>query len=245
MPRPLLIAAAVALAGCAHVTETRTQTVVATRPIVAYQRREPERDRTDVTFESDGGDVRAHVERTLACARGLAEEVALRERVVRTPDPGRIRTDVVLGAAGLLLLTGTLVAAESCTTRNEETGRNEPCLGLFLLPMFAAGAGLTVVGGGSALIDASKESDTSRLHRSVTPVVRVEREPCSRGAAAGSIVALDLASGTSFTGRVDEAGVATIHVPRETWVEAGGALDVDVRVDGLLVRRATLRWSPP
>ncbi|MBX3186361.1 MAG: hypothetical protein KF819_05065 [Labilithrix sp.] len=219
-----------ASSACAPVTWHESTSVVAREIADEGTRRAPDKDTVDATVELRGDVVVVRAEHALMCTSEVKEKVTVEHTRRAEPssavlvlDYGAILTGGIAGSVG----SGLVLA---CIGQRGEGGACDAAG-----PVLLGGVALAALGVTALIVDASKR----KTKASTTQDVRswgTSTQPCERAPIRGATIALARRDGATTEERADEQGVARFSV-----AEARGPLEVEVRVDGRLVKAQRLR----
>ncbi len=230
--------AAIALAGCASITESRTVHVVSSQRVVGPVERQPARDNIDVTAKLADGAVEISVKARPVCTASVADQqlVDLTTHRKRSAVFGVEAAAFVTGAA--LTTVGLLTNTNSCAP---DTDCTDYPPGFFLL---LVGVPLAAGGGTATAIDFGRGVDSTRRVRALevrAPEVRACPAPV---APLRRILTLEFADGSHLGASVVDGGTVRLPLGDAVW-RGGDTISPWVSVDGPRIRQLLLRRQAP
>ncbi|MBI3206488.1 MAG: hypothetical protein HYZ29_33435 [Myxococcales bacterium] len=214
---------------CAHVDETRVRSVIDEESLRLSETPRPDLARARVSARLSGPELELTVRSEPRCLVQFAERVRVRERVRRTPSAAALGAEAALMALGLAAGIGLRRGSS-----DGEVGARD------VLGVVALSGGL---GAGVALgIDASRWSDTEIESTETVPDDEPRVAPCKVPVALAVRAVLVNRAGRALVVPLDGLGRGRARVPDDFWEQA--QLDLDVKVDGVVVQRLVLERSP-
>jgi hypothetical protein len=220
---PLLLLPAL---GCAQVRETQTRTVLDAQSVRLSEVARPDLSRPNLRVTLSGRELALTVTGEARCVVQFGERVTVREHTVRVPSATTLAGEAVLMGVGLIVAASNFRA-------NASDGRE------VLGPLALIGG----LGAGVALgVDASRHADHESVETTTEPDGPPRVAPCERRASRATKVELVTPAGRRFVAPLDGFGRGRVTLPDDVF--ADGAVDFDVRIDGVVVRRLVLRRAP-